>query len=69
VFKIGMTRRMEPMDRIYELGDASVPFAFDVHVMMFSDNAPELEGMLHDLFEPRRVNMVNRRKEFYRKSS
>src|SRR5262249_7341003 len=42
VFKIGMTRRMEPMDRIYELGDASVPFAFDVHVMMFSDNAPEL---------------------------
>lgn len=66
VFKIGMTRRMEPMDRIYELGDASVPFAFDVHVMMFSDNAPELEGALHDLFESRRVNMVNRRKEFYR---
>ena len=66
VFKIGMTRRMEPMDRIYELGDASVPFAFDVHVMMFSDNAPELEGALHELFEPRRVNMVNRRKEFYR---
>lgn len=66
VFKIGMTRRMEPMDRIYELGDASVPFAFDVHVMMFSENAPELEGALHDLFESRRVNMVNRRKEFYR---
>ena len=66
VFKIGMTRRMEPMDRICELGDASVPFAFDVHVMMFSDNAPELEGALHDLFESRRVNMVNRRKEFYR---
>jgi hypothetical protein len=66
VFKIGMTRRMEPMNRIYELGDASVPFAFDVHVMMFSENAPELEGALHDLFESRRVNMVNRRKEFYR---
>ncbi len=66
VFKIGMTRRMEPMDRIYELGDASVPFAFDVHAMMFSDNAPELEGALHDFFEPRRVNLVNRRKEFYR---
>lgn len=66
VFKIGMTRRMEPMDRICELGDASVPFPFDLHVMMFSDNAPELEGALHDLFESRRVNMVNRRKEFYR---
>lgn len=66
VFKIGMTRRMEPMDRIYELGDASVPFAFDVHVMMFSDNAPGLERALHDLFESRRVNMVNHRKEFYR---
>ena len=57
---------MEPLDRICDLGDASVPFAFDVHVMMFSDNAPELEGALHDLLESRRVNMVNRRKEFYR---
>ena len=66
VFKIGTTRRMEPMDRIYELGDASVPFAFDVHGMMFSDNAPELEGALHGLFESHRVNMVNHRKEFYR---
>jgi len=66
VFKIGMTRRMEPMDRIYELGDASVPFAFDVHVMIFSNNAPELEAALHNVFESRRVNMVNSRKEFYR---
>jgi hypothetical protein len=66
VYKIGMTRRMEPMDRIAELGDASVPFGFDLHVMLYSDNAPELEGALHQLFEQRRVNMVNRRKEFYR---
>jgi multidrug resistance efflux pump len=66
VFKIGMTRRMEPMDRIQELSDASVPFAFDLHVMLYSDNAPELEGALHDLFEDRRVNLVNHRKEFYR---
>jgi hypothetical protein len=65
VFKIGMTRRMEPMDRIRELGDASVPFPFDLHVMLYSDNAPELESALHDLFESRRVNMVNPRKEFY----
>jgi hypothetical protein len=66
VFKIGMTRRMEPMERIHELGDASVPFAFDLHVMLFSDNAPELEAALQGLFETRRVNMVNARKEFYR---
>jgi hypothetical protein len=66
VVKIGMTRRMEPMERIQELGDASVPFPFDLHVMLYSDNAPQLEGALHDLFEDRRVNMVNARKEFYR---
>jgi predicted nucleic acid-binding Zn-ribbon protein len=66
VFKIGMTRRMEPMDRIQELGDASVPFPFDLHVMLYSDNAPELEGALHELFGDRRVNLVNARKEFYR---
>ena len=66
VFKIGMTRRMEPMDRIRELGDASVPFPFDLHVMLYSDNAPELEGALHELFGDRRVNLVNARKEFYR---
>lgn len=66
VFKIGMTRRMEPMERVHELGDASVPFPFDLHVMLFSDNAPELEAALQGLFETRRVNMVNARKEFYR---
>ncbi len=65
VFKIGMTRRMEPLERIRELGDASVPFPFDLHVMLYSDNAPELEGALHALFEDRRVNLVNPRKEFY----
>jgi len=66
VVKIGMTRRMEPMDRVKELGDASVPFPFDLHVMMFSNNAPDLEQSLHAHFEGRRVNLVNRRKEFYR---
>ena len=64
--KIGMTRRMEPMDRVKELSDASVPFQFDAHVMMFSDNAPDLEQSLHAHFEDRRVNLVNPRKEFYR---
>jgi hypothetical protein len=66
VYKIGMTRRMEPMERIAELGDASVPFPFDLHVMLYSDNAPELEASLHQLFSNRRVNLVNARKEFYR---
>jgi hypothetical protein len=66
VFKIGMTRRMEPMERIQELGDASVPFPFDLHAMLYSDNAPELEGALHELFTDRRLNRVNPRKEFYR---
>jgi DNA repair exonuclease SbcCD ATPase subunit len=65
-YKFGMTRRMEPMDRIYELGGASVPFPFDLHVMLYSDNAPELEYALHHLFEDRRVNLVNARREFYR---
>lgn len=54
------------MERISELSDASVPFPFDLHAMLYSDNAPELEGALHALFEDRRLNMVNRRKEFYR---
>ncbi len=66
VFKIGMTRRLEPMDRIYELGDASVPFPFDLHVMLYSDNAPELEAALHEVVEDRAINLVNPRKEFYR---
>jgi len=66
VFKIGMTRRMEPMDRIDELSDASVPFPFDLHAMLYSDNAPELETTLHKLVQDRQVNLVNPRKEFYR---
>jgi hypothetical protein len=66
VFKIGMTRRLEPMDRIDELGDASVPFPFDLHAMLFSDNAPELETALHRLVQSRQINLVNARKEFYR---
>ncbi len=66
VVKIGMTRRMEPMDRIKELGGSSVPFPFDLHVMMFSEDAPELEAALHSHFEDRRLNLVNPRKEFYR---
>jgi len=66
VFKVGMTRRMEPMDRINELGDASVPFPFDVHVMMYSDDAPKLESALHELMRDRQMNLVNNRKEFFR---
>jgi hypothetical protein len=65
VYKIGMTRRMEPLERIAELGDASVPFPFDVHALMFSENAPELEYAIHELFREKRVNLVNPRKEFY----
>jgi len=65
VYKIGMTRRLEPMDRIDELGDASVPFDFDVHCMIYSENAPELENMLHKKLEPKRVNLVNQRAEFF----
>ncbi len=68
VYKIGMTRRLEPMERVDELGDASVPFKFDVHAMIYSDNAPELENELHKLFDNRRVNQVNNRKEFFRVS-
>jgi hypothetical protein len=66
VFKIGMTRRLEPMERIDELGDASVPFWFDVHAMVFSDNAPALEAKLHERFAAGRLNKVNGRKEFFR---
>lgn len=66
IFKIGMTRREEPQDRIKELGDASVPFAFDVHAMIPSDDAPALERMLHKEFEDARINKVNYRKEFFR---
>jgi len=66
VYKIGMTRRLEPMDRVDELGDASVPFWFDVHAMVFSENAPALEGKLHERFAAGRLNKINGRKEFFR---
>jgi hypothetical protein len=66
VYKIGMTRRLDPMERIDELGDASVPFWFDVHAMVFSKDAPALEATLHERFAAGRVNKVNQRKEFFR---
>ena len=66
VYKIGMTRRLDPMDRVWELGDASVPFEFDVHAMIHSDNAPELERTLHKKFHDYRVNKINERKEFFK---
>ncbi len=65
VFKIGMTRRLDPLERIRELGDASVPFEFDIHAVIFSDDAPTLEATLHREFEGRRINLVNERKEFF----
>lgn len=66
VYKIGMTRRLDPMDRIAELSSASVPFPFDVHAMIFSEDAPGLETILHQYFDKLRVNKVNPRKEFFR---
>lgn len=66
VYKIGMTRRLEPMDRVKELGDASVPFEFDVHAMIFSEDAPALETILHQTFAKYMVNKVNPRKEFFK---
>ncbi len=65
VYKIGLTRRLDPQDRIRELGDASVPFPFDVHAMVYSEDAPNLEQTLHRAFDNRRVNLVNMRKEFF----
>jgi hypothetical protein len=65
VYKIGMTRRLEPLDRVKELGDASVPFIFDVHAMIYCDDAPALESTLHRVFDERRLNLVNTRKEFF----
>lgn len=65
VYKIGLTRRLEPMDRVKELGDASVPFSFDVHAMIYSEDAPTLETQLHKEFTKLRVNQVNHRKEFF----
>ncbi|WP_320777697.1 DUF4041 domain-containing protein [Streptomyces sp. CRN 30] len=63
--KIGLTRRLDPMDRVNELGDASVPFRFDVHALIFSEDAVGLERRLHQEFEDRRVNRVNTRREFF----
>ena len=65
IFKVGMTRRLDPQKRVDELGDASVPFRFDVHFFIFSKNAPELETELHRLLNDKRVNKVNLRKEFF----
>ena len=66
VYKIGMTRRLEPLDRVRELGDASVPFRFDVHAMIFSNDAPALENALHKEFATRSVNKINMKKEFFK---
>lgn len=66
VYKIGVTRRLSPMDRIRELSSASVPFRFDVHAMIFSDDAPTLENTLHKTFHRNRINLVNERKEFFK---
>ena len=68
VVKIGMTRREDPMQRVYELGSASVPFKFDVHALVFSHDAVALETALHREFDQQRVNRVNRRREFFRVS-
>ena len=66
VYKIGLTRRVEPMERVVELGDASVPFPFDVHTFIYSEDAPALESALHRKFDDRKVNGVNFRKEYFR---
>lgn len=66
IFKVGMTRRLEPLDRIKELSSASVPFSFDVHAMIFSEDAVELENKLHKILDKHRVNKINLRKEFFR---
>ena len=65
VYKVGMTRRLEPLDRVKELGDASVPFLFDIHAMIYSNDAPNMEKALHKSFDIKRVNLVNNRKEFF----
>ncbi len=66
VFKVGLTRRLEPLDRVRELGDASVPFTFDVHMMIYSEDGSKLEFKLHHALHKHRVNRVNFRKEFFR---
>ena len=66
IFKIGMTRRLDQMDRVRELSDVLVPFHFDVHTIIYSGYAPTLENKLHRQFQERRVNQVNQRREFFR---
>ena len=68
IYKIGMTRRLDPMDRVRELGDASVPFPFEVHYMIYTDDAPKLEAELHQRFAEFKMNSDNYRKEFFRVS-
>ncbi len=68
VYKIGVTRRLDPSERVDELGDASVPFDFDIHALIFSDDAPKLETSLHRAFENRRLNLINNRREFFQVS-
>lgn len=68
IFKIGLTRRIDPYERINELSDAALPFRFDVHAMIPSDNAPELESNIHKYFNDRRINKVNFRKEFLKQT-
>ena len=68
VYKIGLTRRPDPMIRVYELGDASVPFPFDIHAFIFSEDAPALETALHQAFDKYKVNSVNWRKEYFKVS-
>jgi Domain of unknown function (DUF4041)/Meiotically up-regulated gene 113 len=65
IYKIGLTRRLDPEIRVKELGDASVPFAFDIHAMIHSENAPELENAFHKHFRDKQLNLVNSRKEFF----
>ena len=66
IYKIGMTRRLEPLDRVYELGDSSVPFRFDVHALIYTEDAPRLENALHKEFAARRINRINLRREYFR---
>jgi hypothetical protein len=68
IYKIGLTRRLSPLDRIRELGDSSVPFEFDVHALIFAEDAPALETKLHRHFVLSQINKVNYRKEFFRVS-
>jgi len=65
MFKLGLTRREDPLERVHELGDASVPFPFDVHATVWSEDAPALEAALHQYFRDRSVNLANPRKEFF----